>query len=222
MQGRASARALSANGRSKNRNISRVVLNHFRLIVEGHQERHVPIAADDAAQEIDRGVLFEFQPGADAVRSIEQQANAKGEIRLASEEADLLRRAILQNPEIILLEIRDEIVAAIGDRGDKMDQADGRPDSGDLIRLLWLPRLRLRLCSRWRGVWRHYSGRGLLSKRAAATEGKQDRECNLRAHVSHERNYRNSFKAASIDCGEMFAAKPRFFRYVTRSCGSAA
>ena len=52
----------------------------------------------------------------------------KRQIRVAPEISNFLRRAVFQNFEIALIQIRDEFVAAIDYRGDQVHQARGGND----------------------------------------------------------------------------------------------
>ena len=81
--------------------VTRKSLNHFWLIVHGHEERLILITPDHVIEEIDRRLLLKLKPVADAIRSIEQQAYPQRHVRLPVEEAHLLLRVIIEDPKIV-------------------------------------------------------------------------------------------------------------------------
>ena len=141
--------ALALDGVAQSVEIVGVILNDFGLIVEGHQEGLIAAAANHVKQEIERGVLLETQALADAVRGVEQEADAQGQIRLAAEGIDGLRGAVVEHSEIFFLQIGDELLAFIHDGELHVHQVGGGGDSGR-----GRARLRGRLLDRRRGRWR--------------------------------------------------------------------
>src|SRR5437588_10262263 len=88
-------------------------LKDLGLVVEGHDERLILVAAKHAVKKTDRSVLFKFEAVANAVRSVEQHADAQRQIGLLAEVANFLRLAFVKNFEIALLQIRHQFIAAI-------------------------------------------------------------------------------------------------------------
>ena len=80
------------------------------------------MTADHVVEKIDGGVFFEVQALANAVGRVEQQTDAKRQIGLAAEEFDVLELAILEDAEIFLVEVGDEVVAAIRNSGDEVNE----------------------------------------------------------------------------------------------------
>src|ERR1700744_187772 len=111
------------------------------LVVEGHDERLIFVAAQDGEEERGWGVLFEFEAVADAVGSVEQEADGEREIGLFAEIANGLRDLVVGNFEIVFFEVGDEFVAAIENGEENVDEIDGLNDArlvglvgGSLIR----------------------------------------------------------------------------------------
>lgn len=96
----------------------------MRLVVKGHKEGFILAVAKNAEEEIVGGVLLEFEPIADAVGSVKQHADAKGEIGLFTEVTNVLRRVVVEDFEVLLFEIGDEFVAAIENGEEDVDEID--------------------------------------------------------------------------------------------------
>src|SRR5215472_17454334 len=93
VDGRAAASTRSHDLVAQSSRIAGESLDNLRLVIEGHHERLVLVAGKIAEKKTDRGVLLEFNAFADAVRSVEQHADAQRYIRLLAEIPDFLRLA---------------------------------------------------------------------------------------------------------------------------------
>ncbi len=103
-------------------------------------------AAQDGVEKIYRGVLFKLDAVTNAVGSVEQQADAQWNVRLAAEVLDGLRSVLVKNLEIVLREIRNEFVATVQDGRKNVDQVDDGNECGlAFLCLLLIRRRRLRL-----------------------------------------------------------------------------
>jgi len=69
----------------------------LRLVVKGHGESFVFVAAEDGEKKIDGGVLLELDAVANAVGSVQQDADAEGEIGLFAEITDFLGKLVIEN-----------------------------------------------------------------------------------------------------------------------------
>ena len=124
VEGGGAAGALLADGLLELVEIVGEILGDFGLIVEGHDEGLVSSVMDDVVEKIHGGVLLELEALANAVGGVEQQADAQGDIGLASEELDGLRDAVVKDAEIFLLQIGDQFLAAIEDGKLDVHQVD--------------------------------------------------------------------------------------------------
>src|SRR5258708_26000991 len=109
-------------------------------------------------------MLFEFDAVADAIGSVQEHADEKGEIGLTSKEADRLLDVVVKYFEIFLFEIGDELVSATENGEENIDQVNCSDDG--LVDARWslLALGRVRLCRRGRlrtgtrlrsgGAWR--------------------------------------------------------------------
>src|SRR5260370_26324082 len=93
--------------------VPRETLDDLRLVVEGHHKSFILIAAQHAKQKIDRSILLELDAVADAVGSVQQHANAQRQIGLLTEVTDFLEKLIVPNLEVSLIELGDQLVAAV-------------------------------------------------------------------------------------------------------------
>src|SRR5260370_7364598 len=71
------------------------------------------MAGQHAKQKIDRSILLELDAVADAVGSVQQHANAQRQIGLLTEVTDFLEKLIVPNLEVSLIELGDQLVAAV-------------------------------------------------------------------------------------------------------------
>src|SRR5690349_10294423 len=86
----AAAGARSHNLIAQGSRIAGEALDNLRLVVEGHDERFIFVAAKHAEKKADRSVLFELDAVANAVGRVEEHTDAQGQIRLLAEIADFL------------------------------------------------------------------------------------------------------------------------------------
>src|SRR5258708_32530079 len=95
-------------------------------------------------------MLFEFDAVADAIGSVQEHADAEGEIGLTSKEADRLLDVVVKYFEIVLFEIGDELVSAIENGEENVDKVNCAGDR--LVDALWrlLTLSRASLCRRGR------------------------------------------------------------------------
>ena len=129
LERRSAARTLLANGGREQRQIACIVLDNFRFVVERHQEGHVlPFLRITLFKKSIACVFFEFETRTDAIGSIEQNAYPQWQIGFAAEESNLLWRSVFQNFEVCLIEVGDEIVAAVSDGSHQMHETCGRYD----------------------------------------------------------------------------------------------
>ena len=103
--------------------IARECLNHFRLIVDGHQKGLVLVPPDHVIEEIDGRLLLELQPVADAVGGIQQQPHSQRQVGLPVEKAYLLLRVVVENPKILLIQIRHNFVLLVENGKQDVHQA---------------------------------------------------------------------------------------------------
>src|ERR1700733_497128 len=99
------------------------------FVVESHDEGLIFVAAQDGEQERSSGVLFEFEAVANAVGSVEQEADAEREIGLLAEIANGLGNLVVGNFEVVFLEVGDELVAAIENGEEDVNEVDGLYDA---------------------------------------------------------------------------------------------
>src|ERR1700722_12403796 len=133
VEGGASAGALLADGVGQLRQVSGVILNHFRFVIEGHDEGLVLVTAQDVLEKVEGRIFFEIEAGADAVGGIEQDADTQRKVGFAAEIANLLRIAVFEDFEIGLIEIGDKIAVAVHDRGDEVNEAGGGSDGRSFL-----------------------------------------------------------------------------------------
>jgi hypothetical protein len=120
------------------------VLQNLRLIVEGHHKCSVLVATQDAIEKIHGGILLELDAVSDAVGSIKEHPYAEREIGLARKETDGLLDVVIENLEIVLFEIRNELIAVIEHGEKNIDEVDRSGDGlvDALGRFLALSRVR--------------------------------------------------------------------------------
>src|SRR5207248_238400 len=166
---RAAARARSHDLVAQRSRIAGKALDDLRFVIEGHDERFIFVAAQHAEKKADRSILLEFDAVANAVRSVEQHADAQRQIRLFAEIADFLRLAYIEDLEIALLQIRNQFIAAVEDGEEDIDEVDFDCEGLAGLRgrlLVWSWRggsLRLRVS---RGLLRQPRGRGKEKSRS--------------------------------------------------------
>ena len=135
IQSGSAAGSLAPDSVSQHPDIISEILDDLGFIVESHEKSHVFAMANDAGEEIDGGVLFELEAGADAVGGIEQETDAERHVGLTAEKKDFLRRTVFHNLEIALVQVRDEVPMAIHHSGNEVDEAGGGNDFGRLFLL---------------------------------------------------------------------------------------
>ena len=113
VNGRAASGPRARNLVAQRSRIARERLNDLRLVIEGHHERFVFIAAQHAKKKTDRSILFELDAVANAVGSVEQHPDAQGQIRLLAEITNVLRLAFVENFEVSLLQVGYQFVATV-------------------------------------------------------------------------------------------------------------
>jgi len=83
---------------------------------------------EDSEEKIDGGVLLELDAVADAVGSVQQDADAEGEIGLFAEITDFLGSLSSKIFEVGFFQRRDELVAAVQHGEENVDEVDGDDD----------------------------------------------------------------------------------------------
>ncbi len=81
-----------------------------------------------AEQKIGGGFLFEFQPVANTVGSIQQHSNAQRQIRLLREVSDFLGSLLIKNLEIVFFQCGHQLVAPVQHRKQNIDEVDAALD----------------------------------------------------------------------------------------------
>ena len=130
VNGGAAAGACADNLIAKGTCIAGEGLNDLRFIVEGHDEGFVPAVAQNAEEEIRRGVLLELDAVADAVGGVDEHADAERQVGLFAEVTNLLLRFFVEDLEILFFEVGDKFVAAVENGEENVDEVDHRAESG--------------------------------------------------------------------------------------------
>src|SRR5207245_11616983 len=99
-------------------------LNDLRLVVEGDDESVIFFAPQHAEKKIDRSILLELEPVANAVGSVHQDADAQRQIRLLAEEANLLRFAFVKNFKVNFIQVGHQFVAPVQHGEKHVDESD--------------------------------------------------------------------------------------------------
>ena len=113
--------------------IVRKVRHEVYISIERHHQRFVSLA-QHAAQELAPRILNRPEHVLFATRRIQQQRQRDGESHFLREKRDLLRLPILGKLEIFLLEVGDNVLAFIANRGKEIDEAYLRLDRRALRR----------------------------------------------------------------------------------------
>ena len=107
IQRRAAAGALFQDRVAEVASVTRKILDDLGTVVKRHQERLIFSAADRVEQKVDRGVLFELQALANAIRSVQHHADAERQIGRLAEGSDFLLCPIIENFEVLFIQIGD-------------------------------------------------------------------------------------------------------------------
>ena len=149
VQGRGAAGPLLQNRVAKIAGISREILDDLRPIVERHQKSLIFSATQCVKQEIDGGVLLEFQAFPNAVGGVQHHADAQRKVGRLAERSNFLLRAVVEHFEIFLIQIGDQLFV-LGHHAEKHfhevhvanDRALAVHLRGSLRRRWWLRLLR--------------------------------------------------------------------------------
>src|SRR5713226_10752618 len=129
-------------------------LDNLRLVVKGHHKSFILVAAEHTEKEINRSILLKFDAVADAVRGVQKHADPQGKIRLLAEKADFLQPVFVENLEVALLQIRNQLVAAVQHGEKHVNEVDDRDDGLFALLRRFLVRRRRRgwRAGRWLAV----------------------------------------------------------------------
>ena len=104
------------------------LLRDLAVAAEAHDKSFVEIGPQGVLQETDRGFLLEIKAAVHRTAGIHQQAQLEGQIGLAAEVYDGLRRlVIVQDGEIALVQVAHELAAMVS--GDEQHIDFARPAS---------------------------------------------------------------------------------------------
>src|SRR5277367_6829475 len=105
--------------------------------IEAHDEAFVGPGLDDLKKKLDSRLLLELEARPDGGAGVDHDADAQGQIRLPGKAVDAFRGLlVIEEREVALLEVRDEVPVAVGNRKDEIDFVDLPGDGVFLV--AWL------------------------------------------------------------------------------------